>query len=217
MTSGPLALILRPNGCSCLCGCCPSRPQLSQAACHRPVDQQLGMPAGEHLPTEQEAHTSAMPVHNPNAKDFIGCLTRLTRAQGHRQMFPPAASTTVLVLAASYGGQLRAARPQIIKTTFGEGHLLEILISLGIFRRRSLPVTRRNTRLLIMVLFLPFGVPLQGVCFNAQGSPTSSLVHLYLLLILLYFFFFLSIPIFSTLPLWNLERFILLHHQGNNL
>lgn len=89
----------------------------SQAACHRPVDQQLGMPAGEHLPTLQNAHTSTMPVHNTSAKDFMGCLTRLTRAQGHRQMFPSAASTTVLVLAASYGGQrdLRLRKLHLMK------------------------------------------------------------------------------------------------------
>lgn len=92
-----------------------------------------------------------MPDHNNSTSRFHGLPNEVS--QSPRAWAPSATSTAAPGLAATYDGQLWAARPQIIKATFVEGNLLEIIISLRIFvKRRSPPNFQRNTCLLTVVL-----------------------------------------------------------------
>lgn len=148
-----------------------------------------------------------MPDHNNSTNRFHGLPNEVS--QSPRAWAPSATSTAAPGLAATYDGQLWAARPQIIKATFVEGNLLEIIISLRIFVKRSPPNFQRNACLLTAVL-LPSSHVQQShfreSSVSSLRSPSSSLDHLYLLLT---FSFLLSIQISSAQPLGNLERFVL--------
>lgn len=94
-----------------------------------------------------------MPVHNLSTSRFHRLPNEVS--QSHWAWAASATSTAAPGLAARYDGQLWAARPQVIKATFVESNLLEILISLRIFVKRRLPPNFHTNACLLTVVLLP--------------------------------------------------------------
>jgi len=133
-----------------------------------------------------------MSVHNLSTSRFHGLPNE--ENQSPRAWVPYATSTAAPELAARYDDELRAARPQIIKATFVEGNLLEILISPRISAKRRSPQNFQRNVCLLTVVLLPPSLPLMSssptsetLLFQSSRSP-SSLVRFHLLLTLLFSF-----------------------------
>lgn len=166
--------------------------------CLLPCEQWHGMPAGEHLPLQWEAHASAP---NLSATDFMGCLTRYSRGPAHRYTSPFATSTLHLAV-----GMKASSHQTYICCRFSDRNINfhEDFQEITPNHWGEHPLTDCGPP---SSLWSPRSPTPKSLVFQSSGkfhiifSPFVLTTHAVLIL----FFFPLSFPMFSAQTLGNLE------------